>query len=330
MSLDILKGGYLAPIAKEMMRTKQFQTPILNTFFAKKIYVENGVVATPKEVKDTDDLLPLLNPTSGIKSSEVKLAGDFNYYELKLFGDLKIVTPKDIENYKRQLQNLDPTTFQAKKVEIVNGILDRHIQRVNATREYMAGSAVLGTIKDKDGNVIYNFNIPASNRLGDFKVSDDTKKPNQVIFALKAQMKKATKYSGQVGVIIGVSAYEKLLESPSYQRYYERSLMNVEAQLNGIDGYINGKIPFIVADETYTDKAGNKKTFFNEDSILLAPTQLFAEFYTAIVTNQGSFAKLLHIDTYNQNNPDGTAIRLQTASMPIITASNSIVTATLS
>ena len=330
MSLEILQGGYLAPIAKEMMKTKQFETPILNTFFKKKVYVDNGVVAVPKEVTDVDDLLPLLNPTSGIKATSTEFKGEFNYYELKLFGDLKIVTPRDIENYKRQLQNLDPATYQAKKVEIVNGILDRHIQRVNATREYMAGSAVLGTIKDKDGNVIYTFDIPADNRLGDFKVSDDTVKPNQVIAKFKAQLKKATKYKGGVGIIIGASAYDKLLQSPSYQRYYERSLMNVEAQVNGIDGYIDGKIPFILADDTYTDEKGNKKRFFNEDSFLMAPTQLFAEFYTAIITNKGSFAKQFHIDNYEMTNPDGLAVRLQTSSMPILTAPNGIIVGTLS
>ena len=330
MSLEILQGGYLAPIAKEMMKTKQFETPILNTFFKKKVYVDNGVVAVPKEVKNVDDLLPLLNPTSGIKASSTEFHGDFNYYELKLFGDLKIITARDIENYKRQLQNLDPSSFQAKKVEIVNGILDRHIQRVNATREYMAGSAVLGTIRDKDGNIIYRFDIPADNRLGNFKVSDDTVKPNQVIAKFRNQLRKATKYKGGVGIIIGASAYDKLLQSPSYQRYYERSLMNVEAQVNGVDGYIDGKIPFILADDTYTDKEGNKKSFFNEDSILIAPTQLFAEFYTAVITNKGSFAKQFHIDTYDMTNPDGNAIRLQTSSMPILTAPNGIVTATLS
>jgi len=327
---NILDAGYLTPIAKEIMATTKFQTPILDTFFGKNVYVDNGVVAVPAEAKTEDDILPLVNNGGAIKSSELNLKGKLNYFELKTFGDLKIINASEIEGYKRQLQNLDPTTYQAKKIEIVNGIMDRMVQRTNATREFMAGSAILGKIKDKDGNTIYDFDIPSANKLGDFKVSDDTDKPNEVVYALQKQIRKATKYRGAVGMIIGASAYEKLLSSPSYQRYFERVGMNVESQIAGVDGYINGKVPFIVADEEYTDKEGNRKAFFDVDSVLLAPTQLFAEFYQGIVTNEGKFAKLFNIDKWEQKNPDGQAVRLQFGSMPIPTLPNSIVTATLS
>jgi len=328
--MEILDSGYLATITKEVLNEKKINTPILNTFFAKKEYVENGVVAVPKEVNSVDDLLPLIDPKAGIKNSGYDNKKGFNYYELKLFGDLKLVTPQDIETFKRELQNLDPVTYQAKKVEIVKRITDRMTTKVNATREYMAGSAVLGTIKDKDGNTIYTFDIPADNRLGDFKVSDDTKKPYEVLYALEKQSKRATKYRGKFGLIIGASAYEKLLKSPSYQKLVELGQKNLQDTIDGIDGYFGGKYPFILADETYTDKQGNKKPFFNEDSILLAPTQIFAEYYQAIVTNKGSFAKLFHLDTFEVTNPDGLNIRLQTSSMPIVTLPNGIVTATLS
>ena len=328
---EILNSGYLDTVTNTLIKQEaKVETPILNLFYNRKVYVDNGVVSVPVEAKTEDDILPLIDPAVGIKATSVNIQGKYNYYGLKTFGDLKILTAQEIEGYKRQLQNLDPTTYKAKKIEIVNSIMNRSIQRVNSTREYMAGSAILGKIKDKDGNTIYTFDIPADNKLGDYKVSDDTDKPYEVIYAMQKQIKKATKYRGNVGVIIGASAYEKLLQSPSYQRYYERSLMNVEATINGIDGYINGKVPFIVADEEYTDKEGNKKYFFNEDSILMAPTKVFAEFYQGIITNKGKFAKLFHIDSWENNNPDGQAIRLQSASMPITTLPNGIVTATLS
>jgi hypothetical protein len=106
-------------------------------------------------------------------------------------------------------------------------------------------------------------------------------------------------------------------------------LANATQNAEGVVDYI-GKRPLLIADSFYYDKANNKKSFFNEDSIALAPTNLFSTFYTHIVTNEGEFRELDHIDTFDVKNPDGRVIRLQTSAMPIVTLPNAIATATLS
>jgi hypothetical protein len=215
------------------------------------------------------------------------------------------------------------------KVEIVSQQMNRLIQKTNATREYMAGCAILGTIKDKDGNEIYNFSIPSDNKLGNKKVSDDTDKLSIVLYQLEQQIRNATRYNGGFGLIVGESAYEKILQSPSYQRIQERMQSNAQQQADGVTNYL-GNRPLLIANSKYYDKTNNRKRFFNEDTLCMAPTDLFSEFYTHIATNDGEFREIVHIDTYKEYNPDGTVIRLQTASMPIPTLPNAIVTATLS
>jgi hypothetical protein len=72
---EILSSGYVATIGKELLRGQQYQTPILNTFFKRKEYVDNGVVAVPKEVQFADDLLDIINPEAGIPVGKLDYKG---------------------------------------------------------------------------------------------------------------------------------------------------------------------------------------------------------------------------------------------------------------
>ena len=328
--MDILNSGYLAPVSKEILRGKQYQTPILNTFFKRKVYVKNDVVAVPKENGTYDDILPVINPRGAIPTSNSEWANmQMNYYELKTFGRIDTLTPQDIEDYRLQLQNLENAEYQAKKVEIVNNVMENTLNKVLATREFMASSAILGDVKDKDGNTLYTFNIPASNKLGNKKVSDDTDKLPVVIQTMINTAMKSTKYRGGFGFVIGQNALLKILESPSYNNSQDYMGRGVMERVAGVDGWLFGKYPYIIANDWYYS-ANGKKSFFNEDTLELLPTELFAEFYGKVFTEEGSFAEIPHIDTFKQRNPDGTAIRTQFKSAPIVTLSNGIVTATLS
>ena len=329
MSDNILTGGYVATIGKDLLQGQQYKTPILDAFFKRKEYVSNGVVAVPTEVSFADDLLSLINPEAGVPVGKLDYAGAYNYFALKHFGDAKLIKPNEIERIKRQLQNLSGENYSAMKVEIVSQQINRLIQKTNATREYMAGCAILGTIKDKDGNEIYNFGIPASNKLGTKKVSDDTDKLALVLNELEATIRNATRYMGGYGLVVGEGAYEKILQSPSYQRVQERRMATAGQVVDGAIDYI-GRRPILLADKSYYDKSKTRNKFFDTDTIALAPTDLFSEFYTHIATNEGEFRELAHIDSFKQNNPDGTTTRLQTATMPIPTLPNAIATATLS
>ena len=327
--LNILSSGYVATVGKELLSQGKRQTPILNTFFGKTEYVDNGVVAVPKEVTRADELLPLIKAGAGVPVEKLNYDGEWNYYALKTFGGAKLIKPDEIERFKRQLQNLTGQTYSAMKAQIITEKIQELINKALSTREYMAGSALLGNIKDKDGNVLYTFDIPAANKLGTKSVSDDTDKLSVVLYDLEKVIRKSTRYTGQFGIIAGEGAYEKILKSPSYQRIQERSLANASENAAGVVDYI-GKRPLLIADSFYYDKTNTKKSFFNEDSIGLAPTSLFSTFYTHIATNDGEFRELDHIDTYDKKNPDGRVIRLQTSAMPLVTLANAISTATLS
>ena len=330
MSLPILDPGYLAPISKELLRGKQYQTPILNTFFKNKVYTKNDVVAVAKEKTTFDDILPVINPRGAIPLSQPEWGGDkFYYYELKTFGRLEPVMPQDIEDYRQMLQNLDGADFQAKKVEIVGQIMENTLNKVLATREYMASSGILGEVKDKDGNTLYTFNIPSTNKLGSKKVSDDTDKLPVVIQEMINTSMKATKYRGGFAFIIGQSALLKILQSPSFNNSQNYMGNGAMTRIEGVDGWIFGKFPYVIANDFYYSVNG-RKSFFNEDTLLLAPTEAFAEFYGKVFTEEGAFAEIPHIDTYKQRNPDSTIIRTQFKSAPLVTLPNGIVTATLS
>ena len=331
-TIDFLTPAYLAVITKEADEKSQYLTPALNMFFSQKIYTDNGFVKVPTEVFNYDDILPIINRGAGIEATELDTTRTYITYEMKLFGDMKILKPSDIATLVKQLSGLSGVTYQTKKVELANSILGEFNSKVNATREYMACNAVLGSIKDKDGNVIETFNIPTDNKLGNVKISDGTIKSYQLIREMEKQMKLATKYRGRVALAIGQEAYATIQDTAEYQAWAISSVNNVSVEDNaqGVMGYFgNKKYPFIVLDEFYYDK-GTKKQFFTTDSIAMIPVKTFAEFYASIETNDGSFAVIKHIDVNeNQWNPDGSAYRLQCSAMPIVTLPNAIITATL-
>ena len=329
MAVDFLTPAYLETIVAEADKEKKYETPVLNMFFKRTKSAPEGFVKVPKEVFNYDDILPLLQRGAAIEASELNTARKYVNYELRLFGDMKILKPKDIKDMVQQLQGLTGVTYAKKKVELANSIVGEFNNKVNATREFMAASALLGSITDKDGNVIETFDIPNANKLGNQDVSGGTVKVYQLIRAMAKQMRKSTKYAGRVGILIGEAAYEKIQDTEEFQNWASSPANNLTAEdiLMGVEGYMgNKRYPFLLADDFYY-KAGSQVNFFNEDTILMAPVDAFAEFYASIETNDGNFSKLKHIDTFKQWNPDGTAYRLQSAAMPIVTLPNAIVSA---
>jgi len=328
-NLQILDPGYLAPISKEILRGKQYQAPVLNTFFKRKVFTKNDVVAVPREVTDYDDILPLITEGAAIPVSKGEWGGEtYDYYQLKAFGEIKLVTPYDIEMYRKQLQNLDGASFQAKKVEIVNQLMDRTLNKVIATRERMACQAMSGNVTDKDGNTLFTFSIPAANNLGTKDISSNGDGLAVTLQAMKNQVIAATKYRGRFGYVIGREALLKIMKNDDFKSAMAYAGVGANDQTNMVSGWFFGKEPYVVANDWFYTKTG-KKQFFNDDTLLVAPIDAFAEFYGNVFTEEGAFAEIPHIDTYKQRNPDGTAIRTQFKSAPIVTLPNGIVTVTV-
>lgn len=329
-NLQILDAGYLAPIAKELLQGKQYATPVLNTFFRTKIYTKNDVVAVPKEVNDFDDILPLITDGASIPVAKGEWGGEsYNYYQLKTFGEIKLVTPNDIDNYRKQLQNLENVVYQAKKVEIVNQILGRTLQKVNATRERMACQALSGNVTDKDGNTLFTFNIPSANNLGTKALSTNGDSLAVTLQELRNKVIEATKYRGRFGYVIGREALIKIMKNDDFKSAMSYAGVGANDQTQIVSGWFFGNEPYIVANDWFYNK-GVKKQFFNDDTLLIAPIDAFGEFYGDVFTAEGAFQEIPHIDTYTQRNPDGTAIRTQFKSAPIVTIPNAIATATIS
>ena len=330
-TIDFLSPAYLETIVAEADTLTSYDTPVLNAFFKRQVSAPNGFVKVPKEIFNYDDILPLIQRGGAIQASELITARDYTTYELKMFGDMKILSPKDIKDLVTQLENLTGVTYVQKKIELANQIVGEFNTKVNATREFMACSAMLGDIKDNEGNTIETFDIPASNQLPDQLISDGTVKSYQLLRLMRKQMRKATKYKGRVALLIGEQAYETIQDTAEFQAWANSTANNlsVEDIQNGVEGYFgDSRYPFIVADEFYYAK-GTQTQFFESNSIAMAPTDAFAEFYGTIDTNDGSFSKVKHIDEWEEKNPDGTAYRLQCGAMPIVTLPNGIVIATL-
>ena len=326
-----LQPAYIETIINDVTQ-RDYSTPILDMFFKRKKSAPDGFVRVPKEVSDYQDILPLIERGSAITPSSIGGTKQWTTYELRTFGDLKVLKPYEIEKLKNQLAGLTGVTYAQKKVELVNDIIGEFNRKVDLTREYMAGSALTGTIKDKDGNTIETFDIPADNKLGTQNVSGGGVKIWELIRAMIKQMHKSTKYRGNVGFIIGENAYDKILASDEYQKWTANpaNALTAEEIVRGVEGYmLNRKYPFLVADAKYYNN-GTTGSFFNEDSLIIAPIGLFTEFYAPIATNKGVFSKIKHIDTFEMYNPDGTAYRLQSSAMPIVTLPNAIVSAVIS
>ena len=187
-TIDFLSPAYLETIVAEADKLKTYETPILNAFFKRQVSAPNGFVKVPKEVFNYDDILPLIQRGGAIQATELLTAREYTTYELKIFGDMKILSPKDIKDLVTQLENLTGVTYAQKKIELANQIIGEFNTKVNATREFMAGSAILGSITDKDGNTIETFDIPTANKLGAKVISDGTVKSYVLLRQMRKQM----------------------------------------------------------------------------------------------------------------------------------------------
>lgn len=332
MIFDFLTPSYLEIVSAEINKEKKHSTPALNMFFKRKQYAESGFVKVPNEVFNVNDILPLIERGAKIEASALNTARTYTTYELKLFGDTNNLSVKDIEDLVKQLTGLKGITHTSKKSELARSIVEGMLNKVNATREFMACSAILGSIVDSEDNEIETFDIPAENKLGTKTISDGSVKSYQLLEAMKKQMRKATKYSGKVALAIGEDAYDVLQNTDEYQNWANRDANNISVEdiKNGVEGFFgNKKYPFILLDETYA-KDSEGLNFFDTNSIVMCPVGVFAEFYTAINTRDGSFAKLFHLDVdKGKFNPDGDEYRVQCTAMPIVTLPNAIVTAQL-
>jgi len=326
-----LQPAYLEKIV-EAKTLRTWNTPILDMFFKRKKAAPEGFVRVPKEKGSYEDILAIVDRGSAIPASELKLGREYVTYDLKLFGDLKVLKPSDVRRYQEQLAGLTGDNYNKKRVEIANDIIGEYNRKVDLTREYMAGSALTGVIKDKDGNTIEEFDIPKDNDLGNQNISNGSVKIYKLLRAMVKRMREATNYSGAVGLILGENAYDKILDSEEYQTWAknQQNALTAEEIANGVEGYmLNKKYPFLLADAKFYSN-GSKSPFFDADSMILAPLEVFGEYYANIDTNKGSFSKIKHIDKFEVYNPDGEAIRLQCSSMPIVTLPNAIIKAKIS
>lgn len=329
-NLPILDGGYLDVSVKGLLNGREYATPVLNTFFKRKVYTPNDVVVVPKEVTDYDDILPLIDKNGSVPVAKGEWGGeDYNYYVLQAFGEVKVVTAQEIEDYRKQLMNLEGVAYQAKKVEIVNRIMGRTIQKVNATRERMACQALSGKITDKNGNVLFTFDIPAANNLGTKALSTNGDGLAVTLQEMKNKAIEATNYRGGFGYVVGRNALLKIMKNDDFKSAMSYAGVGANDQTQIVSGWFFGNEPYVVANDWFYSKTG-KKQFFNDDTLMLAPIDAFGEFYGNVFTKDGAHAEIPYIDTYDINNPDGLAIRTQVKTAPIVTVPNGIVTATIS
>lgn len=326
---DFLTPAYLETAIKEADKLKQYETPALNLFFSRKTHAPNGFVKVPKEIFNYNDILPLVEKGAAIPQSELNISREYTTYHLKLFGDLKVLNPIDIKRALEQVAHLTGDTYASKRAEIANSIIEGFNNKVNATREFMACSALAGSIKDKDGNDIETFDIPAKNKIAETSIK--ATKLFLLLDDMRNKLKTATKYKGKVALVLGKEAHRTILESDEYQKWLDKGLTRFSAQesLTSVEGFLGSKdYPYILLDDEYMQK-GVAKPFFNPKAMMMIPVGVFAEFYDSIETNEGSFAKLKHIDNFKQNNPDGIAFRLQSGSMPIVTLPNGIISTSI-
>lgn len=297
-------------------KRRPVRTPILNAHF--KTSPQVGTTTIQFDVlKDVEGLAIAIS--HGVKSTRAKNVGwDTLTVPIPRFSEHDVITANDTLGLRAPGQNSRSEPLMA----LYNRKMDAIRRRFDRTIEYMAIRAMQGEVVDGAGNTIATYDIAPAQNVDFGDGGDD---PVDLFDDVAVAVSRAL--GGDPGGLIaycGVLAYKKLRNSGKVQTllntpYGPTFLENGE--LRKVGGMTIKRLPNVFADLN-----GNDQPFLPDDAILIASDEMGGELVYGPCEGPGGRLLLVNYfaDAWEEKDPPGTVIRIETNPIPVVTRPDSI------
>ena len=218
------------------------------------------------------------------------------------------------------------TTVETMAMKVAEKLDDLR-SKFDRTMEYMCIKAMQGQVVDGNGNVIASYSVAAPVAA---TVSDGTDDPIDVFDDAGTKISRALGSDpGEVVAYMGVNAYKALRTSPK-----------VEQLLNGPAGpqmLANGEVArvggvrIVKMPAVFIDNSGNEVPFVGDNEVIVASNQMGGMMvYGPAETPNGPLMTEYFADSWEERDPAGTMIRVETNPLPLVSRPDSIVRYTFS
>lgn len=258
--------------------------------------------------------------SAGAESQRAATSGwETKTFPIPRFSEHDIVKAADIKN----LRMPGTRSQQTPLMQHVNEKLDTLRSRFDRTREYMAVKALQGSIEDGAGNVLVEYNVPGATSVT-FNTDGSGDDPLNVFEEqVTAISRELGADAGNVYAYAGVNAYAYLRDQKRINDLLD-SQYGVEllrtGRLPDIAGVLVQKMPMV-----FTDNAGSEVPFVPDDEVIIVSDQMGGQsLFGPCEAPEGLVLQNYYVDTWEQRDPAGTKMRLETNPLPLVRRPNTI------
>lgn len=202
--------------------------------------------------------------------------------------------------------------------------LDTLRAKFDRTQEFMCIKALQGQVVDGSGNVIASYQVPAPIAAS---VSNGTDNPQDIFLDASTTISRALGSDpGNVTAYMGLTAYKALLASPFVDAERKNANQgNVQVQFqNGLLTNVGGtNIRLMPA--VYIDNTGTEVPFLPDADVIIVSDAMGGEMvYGPAETPNGPLMTPYFADSWDERDPAGTMIRVETNPLPLVTRPDAI------
>lgn len=203
----------------------------------------------------------------------------------------------------------------AEKLDVLRARFDRTI-------EYMCIKAMQGQVVDGNGNVIATYNVAAPVAA---TVSDGTDDPIDVFDDAGTRIARALGADpGELVAYLGIAAYKALRTSPKVEQLLGGPAgpqMLANGEVARVAGVRIVKLPAV-----FVDNSGAEVPFLGDNEVIIASREMGGMMvYGPAETPTGPLMTEFFADAWEERDPAGTVIRVETNPLPLVTRPDSIV-----
>ena len=297
-------------------KRRPVRTPILDAHFTARRQVGTPQIQLDV-LRDVEGLA--IDISHGVKSTRAKNVGwDTKTFTIPRFSEHDILTANDVLGLR--------APGQVNRSEALMGLYNRKLdairRRFDRTTEYMAVRAMQGEVVDGGGNVIATYEMEPKVTI---KFSDSTDDPVDVFD--DAAVAISRKLGGEPGNLIaycGINAYKKLRNHDKVQQLLtgpQGPQMIESGEVRRISGITIRRMPNVFA-----DLSGADQPFVDDDTIIIASDDMGGELIYGPCEGSGGRLALVNylVDTWEEKDPPGTVVRVETNPLPIVTRPDSV------
>jgi hypothetical protein len=247
------------------------------------------------------------------------------------FAEKRLITAEYLNGLRRFGADVQQELLQN---EIARNQADMRA-KLDRTREFQAVSALKGLVVDSDGNTIVDYSLPGAQKptlAGRDLWTDDESKPINNLRAWKKAIRDGVGNCDSFFAFVGSTVMEALLNNPNMRELLKYTIGDQVAR-EGRIAHAAG-IDFIEYDFSYLNGSGTRTRALGDSYMILVGVNpdMAAEYYAppAIIgveggVGSGGNASMIYSDSWEERDPSGRWIRVESRPLPVLFKTESII-----